>query len=86
MILNLVHFFIEVRNRTFLQVDFASGLLDFVLKSINHHVLSFTAVLSRIPRLHLFFLVTTVLKFELQQLVALLSVKLFTLPEMGDLN
>lgn len=86
MILHLVHFLIEVGNSALLKVDFTPRLFDFVCKAIDQHVLGFTAILRRLPRLDLNLLVTAILQLKLKQFIALLSIQLLTLPEVSNLN
>ena len=86
VLFDLLHFLFKVCNGVLLQNYFTFTILDFVLIAREHQALSLASILRCISGLNMHLLVLAIHELQLQQLVSLLSVKLFSLFEMGNLD
>lgn len=86
LLLNFVHFFVQVGNGSLLEVDLAASLLDLTLHAFKEERVGLPLVGGAGLALDLLLLLAAELGLEGEQLLPLLRVELLTLAEMSDLD
>ena len=65
LVFDLLCFFAKIFHSSLLKFNFTLCFFNFVLKTFKKHTLRFTPILSIVPRIHLHFLILSVLQLKL---------------------